>query len=100
MDEHIGDGHIEVMKPSTSTDRAEAAIRGLQRMGLADKRLDPAIVVPALVALVNRFAEMWFVEGQVDCTFEHGVEQIATLCMNALALKDTPKRLGDAPQRK
>ena len=38
---------------------------------------------------------MWFVQGQVDCTFDEGVEQLGILCMNALQVKDkveTPRR--------
>jgi AcrR family transcriptional regulator len=69
-------------------ERARTAIRGLQREGLVDKRLDPTVATYALSALITRFAEMWFVEGQVRCSFEQGVEQITTLCMNALLLTD------------
>ena len=72
-----------------------SAIRRLQRQGLADRSLDPTIVAPALTAMVTRFAEMWFVQGQVDCTFDEGVEQLGILCMNALQVKDkveTPRR--------
>jgi len=71
--------------------RAEAAIRALQRKGLADKRLDPTMAIHALTALITRLAELWFVEGQLRCSFEEGVEQITTLLMNALALKDAPE---------
>ncbi|MHB8464165.1 MAG: TetR/AcrR family transcriptional regulator [Acidimicrobiales bacterium] len=70
------------------TERTEVAIRRLQRQGLADSSLDPTIAAPALTAMVTRFAEMWFVQGQVDCSFDEGVEQLATLCMNALQVKD------------
>ena len=70
-------------------DRGKAAIRSLQRMGLADKRLDPSIVLLALTAMITRFAEMWFVQGEVESSFEHGAEQIAILFMNALLSKDT-----------
>ena len=38
--------------------------------------------------MVTRFAEMWFVQSQFDCEFESGVDQITTLCVNALQLKD------------
>jgi AcrR family transcriptional regulator len=72
--------------------RAEAAIRALQREGAVDKRLDPTVATHALSALITRFAEMWFVEGQVHCKMEHGLEQITTLCMNALSLKMPPDK--------
>jgi AcrR family transcriptional regulator len=77
------------------TEQTGMAIRRLQRQGLADSSLDPTIAASALTAMVTRFAEMWFVQGQVNCTFDQGVEQIATLCMNALQVKDkvdTPRR--------
>jgi hypothetical protein len=35
-----------------------------------------------------RFAEMWLVEGLLDCSFDEGIEQITTLFVNALQLKD------------
>ena len=31
---------------------------------------------------------MWFVERQLDCSFDEGVDQITTLFVNALQLKD------------
>ena len=78
------------------TDRTETAIRRLQRQGLADRSLDPSIAAPALTAMVTRFAEMWFVQGQVDCSFDDGVEQLGILCMNALQVKDR----AEAPRRR
>jgi hypothetical protein len=38
--------------------------------------------------MVTRFAEMWFVQGQVDCSFDKGVEQLGMLCRNALQIRD------------
>jgi AcrR family transcriptional regulator len=64
------------------------AIRRLQRQGLADASLDPKVAAHALSAMVTRFAEMWFVQRQVDCAFDEGLDQLTTLCMNALQLKD------------
>jgi AcrR family transcriptional regulator len=74
------------------TEQTVDAIRRLQRQGLADPNLDPTIAAPALSAMVTRFAEMWFVQGQVDCTFDEGVEQLSTLCINALQVKDKATR--------
>jgi AcrR family transcriptional regulator len=71
-------------------ERTEDSIRRLQAQGLADPDLDPAIAAPALAAMVTRFAEMWLVQDLIDCTFDDGVEQLTTLCMNALQLKDRP----------
>jgi AcrR family transcriptional regulator len=69
-------------------ERTEDAIRHLQRQGLADPGLDPVIAASALSAMVSRFAEMWFVQEQLDCGFDQGVDQLTSLCMNALQLKD------------
>ena len=70
------------------TRQTESAIQRLQQQGLADSSLDPRIAAGALSAMVTRFAEMWFVQSQFDCEFESGVDQITTLCVNALQLKD------------
>ena len=70
------------------TRQTESAIQRLQQQGLADSSLDPRIAACALSAMVTRFAEMWFVQSQFDCEFESGVDQITTLCVNALQLKD------------
>jgi hypothetical protein len=67
------------------------AIGHLQQQGLADPGLDPALAASALSAMVTRFAEMWFVQHHFDCDFETGVDQITTLCMNALQLRDRPR---------
>ena len=73
------------------TRRAEDSIRHLQHVGLADPDLDASVAAPALTAMVTRFAEMWFVQGLVDRSFDEGVEQLTSLCVNALQLKDPPK---------
>ena len=69
-------------------DRAELSIRKLQRDGLADPDLDPAIAAMALGAMVARFAELWFVQGYADYDFDEGVEQLTALWCNALGLKE------------
>jgi AcrR family transcriptional regulator len=74
------------------SEQTEVSIRQLQDQGLADADLDPAIAAPALSAMVTRFAEMWLVQGLIDCSFEDGVEQLTTLCVNALQLKDRHPR--------
>jgi AcrR family transcriptional regulator len=73
------------------TEQTVEAILHLQRQGLADPHLDPVIAASALAAMVSRFAEMWFVQGQLDCDFEDAVDQMTSLCMNALQLKDKQK---------
>jgi AcrR family transcriptional regulator len=68
------------------------AIGRLQRHGMADPGLDPGVAARALMAMVTRFAETWFVQHQLDCSFDAGVAQLGKLCANAL-------RLGPRPQR-
>jgi AcrR family transcriptional regulator len=74
------------------TKQTEDSIRRLQGQGLADAELDPAIAAPALSAMVTRFAEMWLVQGLIECSFDDGVDQLTSLCVNALGLKDTSQR--------
>jgi len=74
------------------TRQTEDAIRNLQRRGLVDPSLDPRVAACALSAMVTRFAEMWFVQGLFDCGFDSGVDQLTSLCMNALQLEDRPPR--------
>lgn len=64
------------------------SVRQLQRRGRADPRLDPEIVSAALGAMTTRFAEIWLVEGAVDCSFDEAVEQLSLLFVNALGLSD------------
>jgi AcrR family transcriptional regulator len=85
------DEHVSAMRGARhKRDREQVAssIRQLQRRGLADPRLDPMVAAAGLGAMTGRFAEMWFVEGQLDCSFDDGVEQITALFVNALQLKD------------
>jgi AcrR family transcriptional regulator len=85
------DEHVSAMRSARhKADREQVAssIRQLQRHGLADPSLDPMIAAAGLGAMTWRFAEMWFVERQLDCSFDDGVEQITALFVNALELKD------------
>jgi AcrR family transcriptional regulator len=85
------DEHVKAMRSARHKgDREQVAssIRQLQRHGLADARLDPMIAAAGLGAMTWRFAEMWLVERELDCSFDEGVEQITTLFVNALRLKD------------
>jgi AcrR family transcriptional regulator len=70
--------------------QAADSIQTLQQQGLADPELDPFIAATALNAMVNRFAEMWLVQGVLDCTFDEGVAELTSLCVNALKLRDRP----------
>jgi AcrR family transcriptional regulator len=63
-------------------------IRRLQRRRLADPKLDPEVTAAALGALTHRFAELWFVQGAVDCSFKDGLDHLTRLFVNAVQLKD------------
>jgi AcrR family transcriptional regulator len=62
------------------------SIRQLQRRGLADPRLKPAVAAAALGSMVSRFAETWLVQGAITCTLDDAVEQLALLFLNAMRL--------------
>ncbi|HXY93946.1 MAG TPA: TetR/AcrR family transcriptional regulator [Acidimicrobiia bacterium] len=88
------DEHVSAMRRARHQEHREqvaGSIRHLQRRGLADPTLDPTIAAAGLGSMTWRFAEMWLVEGLIECTFDEGVEQITTLFVNALQLEDQPR---------
>jgi hypothetical protein len=64
------------------------SIGQLQQHGLCDQRLDPVIASAIVGAMTERFPEMWFSEGLINCSFEEGVTQLTIMVMNALGLRD------------
>jgi AcrR family transcriptional regulator len=88
-DEHVNAARMATMKHFV--ERAEAAIRRMQRGGVVDKRLDPAMAADALGAMVARFAELWLVQGYRDYDFDEAVEQLTILWANALGIEDQPR---------
>jgi AcrR family transcriptional regulator len=74
-------------------ERAERAIRQLQKDGLVDRDVDPAMAADALGAMVARFAELWLVQGYREYDFDAAVEQLTILWGNALGLsEESPAR--------
>ena len=73
-----------------SRERALVAesIGRLQSRGLVDGRLNPTITAAVLGSMTSRFPEMWLTEGQLDCSFEEGVEHLTLIFMNALQMAD------------
>jgi AcrR family transcriptional regulator len=65
----------------------EASIRRLQRRGLADRAVDPSVAAAALGSMVERFAEMWLAQDQVDFDLDGAARTLATLFANALRLE-------------
>jgi AcrR family transcriptional regulator len=91
--EQVSRYHAPVRDIRTATQRhyieqTEASIVALQRRGLADDAIDATVVASALNAMVARIAELWFVQGQLTCSFEEGVETLTRICVNAMKLKD------------
>jgi len=89
------DEHVNAARAATQkhfAERAEGSIRRLQKEGVADRSIDPAIAATALGAMVARFAELWLVQGYADYDFEEAVEQLTTLWCNALRLEPEPHR--------
>jgi hypothetical protein len=58
----------------------------MQRRRIADPTLDPLIAAAALGSMVERFAEMWLAQGQLDADLDAAAETLATLFANALGL--------------
>ena len=85
-DEHVNAARMATMKHFV--ERAEKAVRQLQKDGLADTRLDPATAADALGAMVARFAELWLVQGYREYDFDKAVDQLTILWANALGLQD------------
>jgi len=95
------DEHVSAARISTQqhfAERAEQAIRRLQREGLADPTVNPTIAADALGAMVARFAELWMVQAYREYDFDEAVEQLTTLWANALGI-DAAKPARRAPAR-
>jgi len=90
-DQHVNAARMATMKHFV--ERAERAIRRLQKEGLADQRIEPATAADALGAMVARFAELWLVQGYREYDFDAAVEQLTILWANALGLsEESPPR--------
>jgi AcrR family transcriptional regulator len=83
------DEHVFAVRAAGSTrHRQEIAdsIRRMQRRRLADRTLDPEIAAAALGSMVERFAEMWLAQKQIDADLDDAADTLATLFVNALGL--------------
>jgi len=79
-------GAIRLARHQRYTEQVADSIRRLQHRQLADPKLDPAIIAGALGAVTTRFAEMYLVQGAIDCPFEDAIDQVALLFVNTLGL--------------
>jgi AcrR family transcriptional regulator len=85
------DAHVyeaRVRRQKHFADRAERAIRRLQKEGVADPAVDPEIAAVALGSMVARFAELWLVEDWAEFDFDGAVHQLTLLWANAIGLRD------------
>ena len=88
------DDHVNAMRYARYKeydDQVAESIRQLQLRGRADPTLDPNIAASALGAMTLRFAEMWLVQGYVECTAHDAVEQLTKIFVNTLQLRDEPQ---------
>jgi len=92
-DDHVG--AVRMAQHKRYEDQIAHSIRQMQRRGMADPTLDPTITAAALGAMTGRFAEMWLVQGALDCSLDEAAETLATLFVNALQMKDEP---GEQPR--
>jgi AcrR family transcriptional regulator len=96
-DDYVNDARMRRQKHFA--ERAEAAIGRLQKQGLADKAIDPAIAAVALGSMIGRFAELWLVEEWGDYDFDTAAEQVTRLWANAIGL-DVGERPAPAKRKR
>lgn len=83
------DDHIQAMRHARNRryeEQIAESIRQLQRRKMADPTLDPVVAAAAVGALTGRFAELWLVQGAIECTLDDAVEQVTKLLTNALGV--------------
>lgn len=87
---HYND-HVRASRNETwrrYVDKFAASIGELQRRGLADPTLEPALASAVLASITSRFPEMWLAREVVDCSLDEAAEQMARIFINALGIKD------------
>jgi len=83
-DDHVRD--LLLARHRQYTDLVAESIRQMQKRGMADRGLDPTVAAAVVGALTGRFAELWLVQGAVECSFDEAVEQVTRLIVNALGI--------------
>jgi AcrR family transcriptional regulator len=76
--EYLEAGHVPIAR----------AVRRMQPRGWADPSSNLDVALLGISAMMNRFAEMWFVQELFELDFDDGVEQLVRLCLNALRLEE------------
>jgi AcrR family transcriptional regulator len=85
------DEHVNAVREASHDEirrQVAVSIGWLQRHGLADPELEPIVASTAIGAMTSRFAEMWLAQGVIQCEFDHGVEQLTRMVVNALGLRE------------
>jgi AcrR family transcriptional regulator len=67
-------------------DEIAGSIRRMQRRRIVDAKLDADIAAAALGSMVERFAEMWLAQKQIDADVDEAADTLAALFVNALRL--------------
>jgi AcrR family transcriptional regulator len=83
-DEHVF--AVRAARNARHREEIATSIRRMQRRRLADPALDPEIAAAALGSMVERFAEMWLAQGQLDADLDAAADVLAALFANALGL--------------
>jgi AcrR family transcriptional regulator len=84
-DDHVNDARMRRQRHFAT--RAERSIRRLQRLGAADREVDPELAAVALGSMVGRFSELWLVEGWGRFDLDHAVDELTRLWANAIGLR-------------
>ena len=83
---------VRTKRHNASRAQVAESIRRLQRHGLADRSLNPALAAAVVGSMTNRFPEMWLVEHNVTCSFDEGVEHLTMIFLNALQIESPSRR--------
>jgi AcrR family transcriptional regulator len=84
-DDHVRD--LLLARHRQYTGQVAESIRQMQKRGMADRGLNPTVAAAVVGALTGRFAELWLVQGAVECSFDEAVEQVTRLIVNALGVE-------------
>jgi AcrR family transcriptional regulator len=84
FDAAVSEGRAE--RHRRFSDGIAGLIAELQAADMADAELDPSVTASALMAMLTRFAEAWFVQHQITPAFDDGVGQVVTVWLNALRI--------------
>ena len=89
-DDHVNEARMRRQKHFA--DRAERAIRRLQKDGEASPEIDPEIAALALGSMVARVAELWLIDHWGDYDLDTVTDQVTLLWGNALGLNRVPAK--------